>query len=182
MSHPHARTYAELVALLAARRKALGLSQIALNDQIGLPDGYLSTLECFSRQARWQTMAEWAQALGVHIVLAPWIPTPQTAEEIADVLTGMRRGVAGQRWDRTRLPQRHTLDWWDRLAEEMARARLVFILAPIDAANDVARANERFARRRAAESRRRRKSARVPASRHDRDCSPDPDTIHAVGT
>ncbi len=174
--HPVARTYPELVALLAARRKAMEISQIEMNDRIGWPDGYLSTIECFSRQAKWSTMTEWAQALGVNILMAPWIPTPKTPEEIAEVLTGLRRGVPGQRWDRTRLPGTHTPAWWDHLAAELERTHLVLILAPIDAANDVRRANDRFAWRRDAE-RRRRRTAEKGAGRHARECSPDPDTI-----
>lgn len=65
------RTYPELIAALADRRKALGLNQLDACDVIGTPDGYVGQVECFSRVATWQTLETWLEALGVGLVLVP---------------------------------------------------------------------------------------------------------------
>ena len=59
--------------LLRGRREALGLSQGDLNDAIGLTDGYLAKLEspnrAFGKRAFTQSGLDWAQALGLAVVL-----------------------------------------------------------------------------------------------------------------
>lgn len=64
-------TYADLVAYLVTRRKALGLSQIELDDRCGFYDGYVSHLENWrarhGRVAGSVAMALWFEALGVQL-------------------------------------------------------------------------------------------------------------------
>lgn len=63
--------YKALVGQLSKRRRALGLSQEALNAAIGLPDGYMSKLEAFHRTTSPPTLLLWAQSLGLSLSLSP---------------------------------------------------------------------------------------------------------------
>jgi len=42
-----ADTYGDLVRQIASRRKELGLTSLDVDDLAGLPDGYVSKLECY---------------------------------------------------------------------------------------------------------------------------------------
>jgi transcriptional regulator with XRE-family HTH domain len=59
--------YAYLVVQLAARRQQLGLSQLTLDDIIGLPIGYSGKLESGVRIASVTTLCLWVRALGAHL-------------------------------------------------------------------------------------------------------------------
>mgnify|MGYP001546986344 CR=1 FL=1 len=62
-------TYPELTAAIAARRRELGLTQLALDDRTGLPDGYVSKIECGLRRFGDLSMELVLQALGLRLVV-----------------------------------------------------------------------------------------------------------------
>src|SRR5690606_32561493 len=70
------RNYADLVHALRRRRKALGYSQMALDEIAGFQDGYTGKLEVPShvngRYAKSETtLFWWVQSLGLRIALVP---------------------------------------------------------------------------------------------------------------
>ena len=63
--------YRQDVLDLKARRLALGLSQIDVNDALGLTDGHISKLEAFERIGSYATMRYWFTALGWQMTKTP---------------------------------------------------------------------------------------------------------------
>ena len=61
----------EIVSQLIARRKALGLNQEDVDHKIGWADRLTGKLEAGHRRASQRLLAEWAEALGVSVKLAP---------------------------------------------------------------------------------------------------------------
>jgi Helix-turn-helix len=65
------RTYAALRAAIAARRKELGLTQLALDEIAGVPTGYVGKLECGVRCLGDMSFEVMLAALGLEIVVRP---------------------------------------------------------------------------------------------------------------
>lgn len=70
---PHP-SLAALVQQLIQRRLALGLSQADLDAKIGTPAGLVGKWEAGLRRPTGQCLAEWAQALGCHLLIADGQP------------------------------------------------------------------------------------------------------------
>lgn len=83
--------YRALVAILAKRRRALGLDQQDLNAILGMADGYVAKLESFARVATLPTLQLWAQCLGLELTASRTNLPPQTAAAI------QRRSIAPYR-------------------------------------------------------------------------------------
>lgn len=70
-----ARNYSDLVALLKQHRRVCEISQMELDDRAGFQDGYTGKLEiphkADGRVAKWDTLRDWMEALGVGIKLVP---------------------------------------------------------------------------------------------------------------
>ncbi len=66
-----ATSYPELVAVLARHRQGLGVNQVEMGERIGMPSGYLSQLECYSRTPTAQTVFLWLEALGLAVQVIP---------------------------------------------------------------------------------------------------------------
>ena len=75
MTEPNAvvviRTYPALRAALAARRKALGLSQLALDEIAGVHTGYTGKIECGARHLGDMSFEVMLAALGIELVVRP---------------------------------------------------------------------------------------------------------------
>ena len=73
----------DLVAVVRERRSALGLSQLALDHEAGLPDGYTGKLEASagkanSRSIGWESLPKILSALGLE--LAAFLPLASTGK------------------------------------------------------------------------------------------------------
>ena len=66
--------YPALRAAFAARRKALGLSQLALDEIAGVHTGYVGKLECGARCLGDMSFEVMLAALGLEIVIRPRDP------------------------------------------------------------------------------------------------------------
>lgn len=68
-----AQTYEQLASILAARRRAMGLTQMELGFIADLQDGYVAKLEIGrqrgGRSAGRSTLYPWLKALGVKLVV-----------------------------------------------------------------------------------------------------------------
>lgn len=64
-------TDAALINAIVRRRRALGLSQLALDQITGLPDGYQGKIECGMKNPGLKSLSLILQALGLGIVLVP---------------------------------------------------------------------------------------------------------------
>lgn len=69
--HGFISDYEAVIRSIVARRKALGLSQLAVDQMSGLPDGYQGKIECGLRSPSLQTLSTVLQALGLGMVLVP---------------------------------------------------------------------------------------------------------------
>jgi len=65
-----AATYPDLLHILAERRRELGVSQRALDDALGVADGYVGKLEVGMRNLGPMSMQALLEALGVRILVA----------------------------------------------------------------------------------------------------------------
>lgn len=65
------QSYDELRQAVASRRKALGLTQLDLDQITGLPDGYQGKIECGVRSFGPLSLGLVLQAMGVELVLRP---------------------------------------------------------------------------------------------------------------
>jgi len=89
------QTYDDLVHYMIARRTALGLTQLALDDLCGFFDGYVSHLENHQakhgRVAGSATMRRWFLALGVRLKPIAEAPAAVQQERLPDELAHRRR-------------------------------------------------------------------------------------------
>ena len=63
------RTYQELTAALAARRRQLGLRQLEVDQLAGFPDQYCGKLEIGTRGVGRMSLPTWLETLGLEIIL-----------------------------------------------------------------------------------------------------------------
>src|SRR5687768_335101 len=68
---PEARA---IVAQLVALRRALGITQTAIDWKVGWADMLCGKLEAEHRHPSLQTLAEWAQSLNARVVIVPRLP------------------------------------------------------------------------------------------------------------
>ncbi len=68
------RDYSSFRAAIAARRRALGLTQFEVNFRAGLQDGYVNKLECGTRHFGDLSLGLVLETLGLEIVLRPRDP------------------------------------------------------------------------------------------------------------
>lgn len=64
-------TYADLLAALKARRRAIGMSQVVADDEAGLPGGYTAKLECGKKRLGEMSLESLLGALSLRLVLVP---------------------------------------------------------------------------------------------------------------
>jgi len=78
-----AATYPDLLRILAQRRRELGISQRALDDACGVPDGYVGKLEVGTRNLGPMSMQALLGALGLRIaVFEADEPLPARVQEL----------------------------------------------------------------------------------------------------
>lgn len=65
---PERLSYERLIGALRARREALGISQIGLEEQLGLTRGHINKLETLNRRPTGWTLACWMVALGGELI------------------------------------------------------------------------------------------------------------------
>ena len=85
------RSLADLRTALAIRRKSLGLSQLALDDEAGLQSGYTGKLECGARGFGDMSLAAVLGALGVHLTLMLSAGKHQNALSISTAYSTIRK-------------------------------------------------------------------------------------------
>jgi hypothetical protein len=77
-SKPHGvaivRSYQQLRAAVAARRKALGWSQLEVDYRSGLMDGYTGKIECGTRHFGDLSLGLVLQTLGLELIVRPRDP------------------------------------------------------------------------------------------------------------
>jgi hypothetical protein len=61
----------QIIAAIVHRRRALGLSQLALDQATGNPDGWQGKIECGAKNPGLRSLSLILQALGLGIVLVP---------------------------------------------------------------------------------------------------------------
>lgn len=81
MSEAAIQSYDQLRQAVARRRKALGLTQLDLDDLAGVQDGYTGKLECGARHFGPLSLGLILQALGVELVLQPVRHDPPQPKE-----------------------------------------------------------------------------------------------------
>jgi len=101
--HQPATLYRNLRALLARRRRQLGLSQLAFDELMGLAPGYTSKIEAQMRTPNAELLVECFEALGMQLIVFPlprWRP-PAKLQSLA--------GEGGRARDRKRPGRRCAL-------------------------------------------------------------------------
>lgn len=92
------REYGDLIEALRARRKALGISQLELDDRAGLSDGYTAKLEAWRNRRIGKGLGPVSlplilEALGIGIV---FVDIPETEPAIENVVP-LRASLAARR-------------------------------------------------------------------------------------
>jgi transcriptional regulator with XRE-family HTH domain len=84
--------YEALIRALVERRKALGLTQQALDDKIGCAGGLVGKWECLNRTASLVSLVMWAEALGAEIAFATVaVPLPlNSTKALLDAIAWQR--------------------------------------------------------------------------------------------
>lgn len=63
------RTYSELTATLAARRRALGMTQLEVDARAGFPEQYTGKLEIGTRGVGRMSPPTWLETLGLDLLI-----------------------------------------------------------------------------------------------------------------
>jgi hypothetical protein len=74
------RNYREFISTMAARRRALGWSQLECDARAGFQDQYTGKLEIGTRGVGRMSLETWLDALGVDLLLVPRDSKPSTAD------------------------------------------------------------------------------------------------------
>jgi transcriptional regulator with XRE-family HTH domain len=90
------RSYAQLTASLAARRRALGLRQLDVDEKSGLQGGYVGKIECGDRKLGDLSLPMLLAALDCDLYLAPRSSAegPGPAERRTHVAPTLGRALA----------------------------------------------------------------------------------------
>jgi len=83
---------------LTRAREALGLSQTALAQKLGIGQGQISELESGKRDFRVSTLIEYSRAVGLELILVPRVHLPAVSYLIEDMPETREQSSMYENW------------------------------------------------------------------------------------